>query len=87
MTEKEKQQVVNAAVDINQETPKDYKCQICLMTLFEPKECVSCEVATFCTPCIDLVLKTTSDAKCPLCRKNDGFRNLHRKLMSYLNEC
>ena len=53
VTRQERHQVVRSAVNSNRETPHDYKCQICMQTLFEPKECVSCEVATFCTPCIE----------------------------------
>ena len=82
----DKQHIVNAAVDVNKTTPHEYQCYICLQILYEPKECSSCEVATFCTPCIQRFTQTNNNTKCPSCQNTAGFRGVHRKVMAFLND-
>lgn len=85
LNEFERQQVVNAAVDENLKTPHDYQCSICLQLLYHPLECASCEVATFCTPCIQKYSDIIDVSQCPTCKSNSGFRNIHRKVAAFLN--
>lgn len=54
--------------------------------IYKPKDCKACDEALFCSPCIQNVLDTDEDPKCPSCHKNEGFRELHKRLAKHLNE-
>lgn len=54
--------------------------------VYKPKDCQACEVALFCTPCIDNLVKTNQDPNCPSCHQNEGFRDLHKRVLRHLNE-
>ena len=74
--------MVNAAVgDGHTYLEEEYKCTICLGTIYEPLECKSCEIACFCAPCI----KQYGKDICPTCKSAEGFKNLNRKTKNHLN--
>ena len=74
--------MVNTAVGDGHAFLEELKCVVCLGTLYEPKECKSCEMACFCAPCI----KKHGKEVCPSCNSTEGFKNLNRKTMSHLNK-
>ena len=86
ITEDERKALINAAVDANWETPKEYKCQICLLTVYKPKDCQNCDVAIFCGPCIEHVLEHSKNPVCTNCQQNEGFRNINKRVLKHLEE-
>lgn len=59
---------------------------ICLMTVFEPKECKSCESAQFCSSCINEYINQNGSQKCPHCQQVMNLGDWHKFKMNQLNK-
>ena len=71
------------AVCEQKEASTEFECMICMQLLYKPMECSACETATFCAPCAKQI--GGDNPTCPQCKKQDGFKNLHRKTMNILS--
>ena len=58
-----------------------FNCLICMKVILDPKECSGDCEQPYCGDCVAKI----SDQKCPKCRSDKGFKNLHRYVKADLD--
>jgi hypothetical protein len=76
--------LVSSATDSSDNTPDDFKCNICLRLVFEPQECRNCN-QIYCLICIKTWHK--KDQSCPLCKcQGNNFQPIGKLVKSLLDK-
>ena len=87
LTEQERKEIINNAVDASKVAPAEFACKLCFKTVFEPKICLGCNEALFCKLCLDEHLENSEvGPQCPACEKGEGFDMPNEELMLKLSE-
>lgn len=76
---------VRGAVDASGETPEAFKCNICLLLVFQPEQCAACD-QIFCKECIGGWVASKSKGQCPLCQDTKGFNPMNRMVKRFLDQ-
>ena len=72
------------ATEKNGECPENFKCNICLMLVYDPVECSNCD-HVFCKQCIN-DWKSKGKGECPLCKTTITISPLNRILKKFLEQ-